>query len=132
MVAQEVKALAAQTAKATDEIGTQIATMQGATHDSVVAIKDIVATINRVSEIANTIASAVEQQGAATHEISCSVGEAAKGTADVAATIGEVNEGASQTGSASSQVLSSARVLSREGNVLKAEVDKFLAMVRAA
>jgi methyl-accepting chemotaxis protein len=132
VVAQEVKALAAQTAKATDEIGTQIATMQGATHDSVLAIKDIVATINRVSEIANTIASAVEQQGAATHEISCSVGEAAKGTADVAATIGEVNEGAGQTGSASSQVLSSARVLSRAGNVLKAEVDKFLAMVRAA
>uniref|UniRef100_UPI00223B95A2 methyl-accepting chemotaxis protein n=1 Tax=Stenotrophomonas sp. AS012628 TaxID=2597656 RepID=UPI00223B95A2 len=80
VVAQEVKALATQTAKATDEIGTQIATMQTATQDSVLAIKEIGGTIGRLSEIASAIAAAVEQQGAATQEISRNVQEAAQGT----------------------------------------------------
>jgi methyl-accepting chemotaxis protein len=132
VVASEVKSLAMQTAKATEEIGTQIAGMQAATHDSVAAIKEISATIGRVSEIANTIAAAVEEQGAATQEISRNVQEAAKGTAHVARNIADVNHGAAETGSASAQVLASAKALAGEGNTLKAEVDRFLHTVRAA
>jgi methyl-accepting chemotaxis protein len=132
VVAQEVKALAAQTAKATDEISSQIAGMQSATGESVAAIKEIGTTINRISEIASTIAAAVEEQGAATQEIARNVQQAASGTTQVAANIGDVNKGAAETGSASSQVLSSAQALSSEGNRLKLEVDNFLNSVRAA
>jgi methyl-accepting chemotaxis protein len=132
VVASEVKALASQTAKATEEIGTQIAGMQAATQESVAAIKEIGSTIGRISDIAATIAATVEQQGAATGEIARNVGQAAKGTAQVAENIIEVNRGASATGSASSQVLSSAQSLSKESNHLKLEVDKFLDTVRAA
>jgi methyl-accepting chemotaxis protein len=94
VVAQEVKALAAQTAKATDEIGTQIAGMQTATQDSVTAIKEIGGTIGRISEIASTIAAAVEEQGAATEEIARNVQQAADGTAEVAANIGNISRSA--------------------------------------
>jgi methyl-accepting chemotaxis protein len=132
VVASEVKQLASQTAKATDEISTQIAGMQTATQDSVAAIKEIGGTIGRISEIASTIAAAVEEQGAATQEIARNVGEAAKGTQQVAANITDVNRGAGETGSASAQVLSSAQSLSGESNHLKAEVEKFLMTVRAA
>jgi methyl-accepting chemotaxis protein len=132
VVAQEVKALAAQTAKATDEIGIQIAGMQTATHDSVAAIKEIGATIGRISQIAGTITAAVEEQGATTREIAHSVEQAAHGTSQMTANIGNVNRGAAETGSASSQVLVSARALSSEGGKLKSEVEKFLATVRAA
>jgi methyl-accepting chemotaxis protein len=132
VVASEVKALAAQTAKATEEIGSQIAGMQTATQDSVGAIKEIGATISHISEIAATIAATVEEQGAATAEIARNVSEAAKGTAEVAEKITQVNQGASATGSASAQVLASARSLSRESGNLKNEVDNFLNTVRAA
>jgi methyl-accepting chemotaxis protein len=132
VVASEVKALAAQTAKATEEIGSQIADMQAATLDSVGAIKEIGSTISRISAIASTINATVEHQGAATTEIAHNVGEAAKGTADVAYKITEVNRGASATGSASAQVLTSARSLSQESRLLKTEVEKFLRTVRAA
>jgi len=132
VVAQEVKALAAQTAKATSEISTQIAGMQTATQDSVLAIKEISGTIGRVSEIAAAIAAAIEEQGAATHEIARNVQQAAVGSTQVANNIADVNRGAGDTGSASSQVLSSAQLLSDENKRLKAEVVKFLATVRAA
>jgi methyl-accepting chemotaxis protein len=132
VVASEVKALASQTAKATDEIGMQIAAMQTATQDSVGAIKEIGGTIGRIAEIATTIAAAVEEQGAATQEISRNVHQAAQGTAQVATNITDVNRGANETGSASAQVLSSAQALSRESGHLKAEVEKFVASVRAA
>jgi methyl-accepting chemotaxis protein len=132
VVAQEVKALASQTAKATEEIGTQIATMQAATQESVAAIKEISGTIRRVSDIASTIAAAVEEQGTATEEISRNVQQAAAGTAQVAANITDVSRGAGATGSASTQVLSSARSLAGESSRLKLEVEKFLATVRAA
>jgi methyl-accepting chemotaxis protein len=132
VVAQEVKALAAQTAKATDEIGNQISGMQTATQESVAAIKEIGTTITRISEIAATIAAAVEQQGATTQEITRNVQQAAQGTAQVATNITDVNRGASETGSASSQVLGSAQSLARESGHLKAEVEKFVNMVRAA
>ena len=132
VVANEVKALAGQTANATEEIGAQIAGMQTATRDSVAAIKAIGSTIDRISTIAGTVAAAVEKQGAATREIARSINDAAQGTAQVAAIIGEVNTGAADTGSASSQMLTSAQALSNEGSRLKAEVERFLTTVRAA
>ena len=132
VVAQEVKALAAQTAKATSEISAQIAGMQAATADSVLAIKEISGTIGRVSEIAAAIAAAIEEQGTATQEIARNVQQAAIGSTQVATSIADVNRGAGDIGSASSQVLSSAQMLSNENKRLKAEVAKFLATVRAA
>jgi methyl-accepting chemotaxis protein len=132
VVASEVKALAAQTAKATEEITTQIAGMQSATDASIVTIKEIGATINTISEISSTIAAAVEEQGAATQEIARNVQQAAQMSTQVASNVTEVNRGAGETGAASSQVLSSAQSLSKESNRLKAEVDDFLNNVRAA
>jgi methyl-accepting chemotaxis protein len=132
VVAQEVKALASQTAKATSEISAQISGIQAATQDSVLAIKEISGTIGRVSEIAAAIAAAIEEQGAATQEISRNVQQAAIGSTQVATSIADVNRGAGETGSASSQVLASAQLLSNENKRLKAEVVKFLATVRAA
>jgi methyl-accepting chemotaxis protein len=132
VVASEVKALAEQTAKATGEIGQQIAGIQSATQDSVGAIREISGTIERLSEISSTIAAAVEEQGAATQEISRNVQQAAQGTHEVSANISGVQRGASETGSASSQVLSAAQSLSQDSNRLKLEVGRFLSTVRAA
>jgi len=132
VVASEVKALAEQTAKATGEISHQIASIQSATRDSVAAIKEISGTIGRISEISSTIASAVEEQGAATQEISRNIQQAAQGTQQVATNITAVHRGASETGTASSQVLASAQTLSNDSARLKTEVDKFMTTVRAA
>jgi methyl-accepting chemotaxis protein len=132
VVASEVKALAEQTAKATGEIGQQITGIQAATQGSVAAIKEIGLTIGRISEISSTIAAAVEEQGAATQEISRNVQQAAQGTMQVSTNISDVQRGASETGSASSQVLSAAQSMSRDSNRLKLEVSKFLNSVRAA
>jgi methyl-accepting chemotaxis protein len=132
VVASEVKALAEQTAKATGEISQQISGIQSATQDSVGAIKEIGETIGRMSEISSAIAAAVEEQGAATQEISRNIQHAALGTSEVSSNIVSVQQGASETGSASSQVLSAAQSLSVESNRLKVEVSKFLNSVRAA
>jgi methyl-accepting chemotaxis protein len=132
VVASEVKALAEQTAKATGEISMQISSIQAATQESVGAIKEIGDTIGRMSEIASTIASAVEEQGAATQEISRNVQQAAQGTMQVSSNITDVQRGASETGSASSQVLSAAQSLSSDSTRLKVEVSNFLNAVRAA
>ncbi|MDO8400465.1 MAG: cache domain-containing protein [Bradyrhizobium sp.] len=132
VVASEVKALAEQTAKATGEIGQQITGIQAATQDSVNAIREISGTIEKLSEISATIASAVEEQGAATQEISRNVQQAAQGTQQVSTHITDVQRGASETGSASSLVLSAAQSLSGDSNRLKLEVGKFLNSVRAA
>ena len=132
VVASEVKALAEQTAKATGEIGQQITGIQGATQESVGAIKEISGTIERLAEIASAIAAAVEEQGAATQEISRNVQQAAHGTQQVSSNITDVQRGASETGSASAQVLSAAQSLSSDSNRLKLEVGKFLDSVRAA
>jgi methyl-accepting chemotaxis protein len=132
VVAAEVKTLAQQTAKATDEISQQISDIQSATQDSVTAIKEIGAIIGRISEISSAIASAVEEQGAATQEISRNVQRAAQGTSQVATNIADVQRGASETGGASSQVLSAAQSLSNESGRLKREVGKFMESVRAA
>jgi len=132
VVAQEVKALAAQTAKATGEISTQISGMQAATQDSVAAIKEISGTIRQISEIAAGIAAAVDQQGAATGNISRNIRDAASGTAEVASSITKVTQGAHETGSASSEMLASAKSLARESARLRDEVSGFLQSIKAA
>ena len=132
VVASEVKALAEQTAKATGEIGQQISGIQAATNDSVGAIKEISSTIERLSEISSAIAAAVEEQGAATQEIARNVQQAAQGTQQVSSNITDVQRGATETGTASSQVLSAAQMLSNNSTRLKSEVSKFLTNVRAA
>ena len=132
VVASEVKALANQTAKATGEIAEQIKAIQEATQISAQSIQNVTATINKVSETAAAIASAVEQQGAATQEISRNVLQAAQGTQEVSGNIMGVTQAAEQTGAAAAQVLASAGALSRNGEALKTQVDAFLAEVRAA
>jgi methyl-accepting chemotaxis protein len=132
VVASEVKALAEQTAKATGEISQQISGIQTATQGSVAAIQEIGVTIGQMSEISSTIAAAVEEQGAATQEISRNIQLAAQGTMEVSSNISDVQRGATETGSASAQVLSAAQSLSRDSNRLKDEVGRFLATVRAA
>jgi methyl-accepting chemotaxis protein len=132
VVASEVKSLASQTAKATDEISSHILGMQGATQESVAAIKEIGGTISQISDIAASISTAVEQQSSATQEIARSVQNVAKGTDEAAADIMEVNRGATETGSASADVLNSAQTLSSESTRLRAELDRFMANIRAA
>jgi aerotaxis receptor len=132
VVATEVKALAEQTAKATGEISQQISGIQAATQDSVGAIRTITGTIERLSEISSTIAAAVEEQGAATQEISRNVQQAAQGTQDVSANITAVQRDAGKTGTASTEVLSAAKLLSRDSGRLKQEVGRFLDSIRAA
>ena len=106
--------------------------MQAATQESVAANKEIGSTIGRISDIASAIATAVQEQGAATEAIARNVQQAAHGTSQVATNIANVNRGANETGSASAQVLASAKSLSIEGNKLKSEIDRFLTTVRAA
>jgi methyl-accepting chemotaxis protein len=132
VVASEVKALAQQTAKATDEIGLQISSIQAATKESVDAIGEISGTIERLSQISSAIAAAVEEQGAATQEISRNVQQAAQGTQQVSSHVTDVQRGASETGLASSHVLSAAQLLAGENERLKSQVEKFLEAVRAA
>jgi methyl-accepting chemotaxis protein len=131
VVAQEVKTLATETGKATGEIGAQIAGIQAVTADSVVAMKDIKNTIDRVSEIAGVISLAIEEQVGAIGEIASNVHHAATGTGDVVTNIDAVNRQASVTGHASTEVLESARSLSTESRRLKLEIEKFVAQVRA-
>lgn len=130
VVASEVKTLATQTARATEEIGTQIRAIQDSTSSSVNAIEGITQTVSRVSEIATTIASAVEEQGAATQEISRNVQQAAMGSSEVTSNIVGVSEASRQTSEASSDVLQAANELSRYGATLRTEVDSFLHTVR--
>jgi methyl-accepting chemotaxis protein len=132
VVASEVKSLASQTAKATDEISNHISGMQGATQESVAAIKEIGGTIGKISDIASTIASAVEQQSSATQEIARSVQNVAQGTQEAAASVMQVSRGATETGTASEEVLNSARTLSSESTRLREELDRFMANIRAA
>ena len=132
VVASEVKALATQTAKATDEISTQIKSIQEATKLAVQSILGVTETIGKVNETATAIAAAVEEQGAATQEISRNVMEAAQGTQEVSGNIVRVNEAAQRAGEEASQVLVSAGELSRNGEALKAQVTAFLREVRAA
>ena len=130
VVASEVKNLANQTAKATEEISSQIGGIQGATQDAVTAIASIGSIITQMNEIASTIASAVEEQGAATQEIARNVEQASAGTSEVSANIASVQAAAGETGSSASQLLGAANELSVQSETLRAEVDKFLANIR--
>ena len=132
VVASEVKALANQTAKATEEISAQISAIQAATQGSVRAIQGIVTRIGQVNETAGAIAAAVEEQGAATAEIARNVAEAAKGTVEVTNNISGVNAAAQQSGVAASEVLAAASSLSQNSEELKVQVEAFLREVRAA
>ena len=132
VVASEVKNLANETAKATEEITAQIGAIQQATQDAVVAIQTISGTIGQINEIATTIASAVEEQGAATQEIARNVQQAAAGTQEVSSNIAGVTQAAGETGSAAGQMLSASGELSHQGEALRGEVDRFLATIRAA
>jgi methyl-accepting chemotaxis protein len=132
VVAAEVKELANQTSKATDEISAQIGAIQQATGESVGAIQSVGRIIGQMSQISTMIAAAMEEQGAATAEISRNVQEAAQGTELVTGTITEVRQGAGETGAAASQVLSAARELARHSESLGQEVEAFLSGVKAA
>jgi methyl-accepting chemotaxis protein len=132
VVASEVKALANQTAKATEDISAQIAAIQGETSHAVDAIKVIGGTIREINEIAATIAAAVEEQGAATRDISHNIQLVAQGTNGVAANVARVDEVARETGSAATQVLAAADELSSQSDKLRGNVNGFLAKIRAA
>jgi methyl-accepting chemotaxis protein len=132
VVASEVKNLASQTAKATEEIGTQISQIQAATKDAVDAIGSITRTIEGISTIATTIAAAVEEQGSATSEIARSVHQTAHAAQDVTVNITGVNRAAGETGEAATKVLTAAGALSQQAQSLSGEVRTFVAGVRAA
>ena len=132
VVAAEVKELANQTARATEEIGGHIGRIQGSTSQAVSAIDAITVRIREISSVATTIAASVEEQGAATQEIVRNVAEAATGTGEVTGNIAGVAAAAGETGAAASQVLASAAELSQKSEQLGVEVSRFLATVRAA
>ncbi len=132
VVAQEVKNLASQTARATEEISSQITAVQEETQDAVSAIENIRGIIGEVNDIATTISSAVEEQGVSTQEIAHSVQQSASGTEQVNANITGVSRAAAETGAAATQVLTASQDMSRQAERLRGEVDRFLAEVRAA
>lgn len=132
VVATEVKELASQTARATEEISGQITQIQAATGQAVTAIGGIAGRIRDINAMATTIAAAVEEQGAATQEIVRNVSQASAGTSEVTSNIAGVAGAAEETGAAASQVLTSASELSRQSGHLNAEVARFLSTVRAA
>ncbi len=131
VVATEVKSLAAQTAKATEEIGEQISRIQNTTSSAVAAIQSIVGTIGRMNAIGEAIAAAINQQNTATREIARSVQEAAAGTREVTDNIVGVSAAAEETGTASKSVLASATQLADQSQNLGVEVDGYLQAIRA-
>ncbi|WP_232630513.1 methyl-accepting chemotaxis protein [Methylobacterium sp. Leaf118] len=132
VVAAEVKELATQTARATQEISQQIGRIQGATGQAVSAIGGITARIRDIDTVATAIAAAVEEQGAATQEIVRNVAQASAGAAEVTGNIAGVAGSAEATGSAANEVLQAAGDLLRQSDHLRAEVSRFLTSVRAA
>jgi methyl-accepting chemotaxis protein len=132
VVASEVKALANQTAKATEEISAQVAAMQSSTSDAVASIGGIGETIAKMSEITTSIATAIDQQGNATREIARNIQQVAAGSSEINANIGSVTSAAAATGKAASDVLGNAKELDNQSGMLRNAVDQFLAKVRAA
>lgn len=132
VVASEVKALANQTAKATEEISAQVAAMQASTSEAVHSIGGITETIAQMSEITGSIATSIEQQGDATREIARNIQSVATGSSEISAHIGGVTTAAAATGMAASDVLSNARELDKQSGMLRHAVDEFLVKVRAA
>jgi methyl-accepting chemotaxis protein len=131
VVASEVKALANQTAKATEEISAQVAAMQSSTGDAVTAINGITETIAQMSEITVSISTAIEQQGDSTREIARNIQSVATGSTEISTHIGGVTTSAAATGKAASDVLA-ARELDQQSGMLRSAVDGFLAKIRAA
>ncbi|ACI97823.1 methyl-accepting chemotaxis protein [Rhodospirillum centenum] len=132
VVAGEVKALATQTAKATEEIAQQIGSIQTATHDTVGAIQSIGRTIASLSEVSAAIAAAIEEQNATTGDITRSVQRAAQGTQEVSENVAMVSEAATRTGTAAARVVESAGTLAEQSGLLQREIEQFLKGVRAA
>ncbi|MGB0749970.1 MAG: methyl-accepting chemotaxis protein [Magnetospiraceae bacterium] len=130
VVAAEVKNLSDQTAKATDQVGSQVTNVQQASTEAVRSIETISKTIDHVNSAASTIAAAVEEQGAATGEIARSVDHASSGTQEVTSHIREVTEAANETGSAAAEVLEAARELARQAERMRGEVSEFLLEIR--
>ena len=132
VVASEVKALANQTAKATEEISAQVAAMQSSTSEAVASIGGISQTIAQMSEITSSISTSIDQQGDATREIARNIQQVAAGSNEINANIGSVTTAAAATGKAASDVLGNARELDNQSGMLRNAVDQFLAKVRAA
>lgn len=132
VVASEVKALANQTAKATEEISSQVAAMQASTSEAVASIGGITETISQMSEITLSISTAVEQQGGATREIAKNIQSVATGSNEISSHIGGVTTAAAATGKAATEVLANARELDTQSGMLRSAVDEFLVKVRAA
>jgi methyl-accepting chemotaxis protein len=132
VVASEVKSLASQTARATEEIRGQIASMQNVTTTAVSAIRNIGQVIGEINDVTTSIATAVEQQGTATREIARNIQHAAGGTSQVSATIVGVSNASAEAGSAANEVLNASAPLRREAEGLRADIDAFLVNIRAA
>ena len=132
VVASEVKNLASQTAKATDEIRSQIASMQEVTTSAVGAIRNISTTIGEINDVTTAIAAAVEEQGAATREIARNIQHAAGGTSEVSSNIVGVSTASAEAGTAANEVLNASSALRHEADVLRSEIDAFLSNIRAA
>jgi methyl-accepting chemotaxis protein len=131
VVASEVKSLAGQTTKATEEIAQYITSIQGATSETVGALSNIGGKINEINTIATTIAAAVEEQGVATKDIASNVQQAASGTEEVSRNAADVSHTSNETGSAATEMMAATSELSKQAEVLRSEVDKFLAGVKA-
>lgn len=132
VVASEVKALATQTGKATEEIAAQVGSIQSVAQNSVEAIKSVATVIGRMNEISTTVAAAIDEQGAATQEITRNTQQAAKGTEQVTANVVGLRDGAATAGAAASKVLSAATALNAQADDMRREVDRFLANIRVA
>ena len=132
VVASEVKNLATQTAKATDDIRSQISSMQEVTTSAVGAIRSISSTISEINDVTTSIATAVEEQGAATREIARNIQHAAGGTAEVSSNIVGVSTASAEAGSAAGEVLSASGALRQQTDALRSEIDAFLSNIRAA
>jgi methyl-accepting chemotaxis protein len=132
VVAAEVKNLASQTARATDEIGAQIKAVQGGTNDVVAAIQAISATVHEINNISATIAAAVEEQNATTGEIARNAEQAVGGSRDVSVNITSVSQRAADTGRVSNEIVKAAVELAKQSDALRLGVDGFIARVRAA
>jgi methyl-accepting chemotaxis protein len=132
VVAAEVKSLANQTAKATEQIRSQITGIQGETQTAAGAISAICKTIGEINSISAEVAGAVEQQKAATRQIAHNIQEAALGTREVAENIGVVTSAATETGVSATLVLNSASELARQSEMMRDEVENFLATLRVA
>jgi len=130
VVASEVKNLANQTAKATEEISRQITGIQDASSKAAKSMEAISMTISNVDEISSTIATAVEQQGAATEEIARNIEQASTGTAEVSSSITVISQAVGETDTAATEVLSASSELAQKGELMRTEVDNFLQEVR--